>query len=98
MAPPPATPPPHSPLAARYSRYLLRPDETRDLPGAAFLDVAELLVAEREQLIAGHVAELAGGQDDADEVAPRHRGGGRIVRIDPHQMQTELVDDRRVGS
>src|SRR6266568_8134496 len=70
---------------------LLRADEARDLPGVAFLDVAQLLIAERQQLIGGDVAGLAGRQHDTDEVGALHRAGRRIVRIDAHQMEAELL-------
>src|SRR5215216_4532626 len=68
-------------------------DDAGDLPGVAFLDVAELIAGERRYRIHLDISELARRHDDAKEFG-LHRVRWRVVRIGAHQVETELLDHR----
>src|SRR6266702_3597757 len=74
---------------------LFAADEARDLPGAAFLAIADRVVAQRADGVGRHEADLAGGSDDLD-----HRivaAGLRAVFHDADEVHAELLDDGRIG-
>src|SRR5438045_1369494 len=76
-------------------RLLVAADESRDLPAAAFLAVAKLVVAERAQRLGRHETGLAGRRDHLQHwilLIAR-----RIVLHHAYEMQAELLDHRRFG-
>src|SRR5262245_58584071 len=64
-----------APRGAARLRIRLTAEEARDLPGAALLDVAQLLAADRQDRFGRGVADLAGGRRHLDE-RRRDRVGG----------------------
>src|SRR5262249_55221579 len=91
-----------APIPARAAQFerkacglLFAADEAGDLPVAAFLAVADHVIAERAERVGRHIADLAGGRDDLDHriVALRFRA----VVHDADEVHAELLDHRRIG-